>query len=133
MPAAQSEEAAQAEEEAVRLDKWLWHAWACRTRTAASKLAGSGQVRVNGQVTEKAHQKIRQGDVLTFPQGDHIRIWRVLAVAERRGSATLAQALYEDLKPPTQENRITPAQPRHAPRPHARDRRRLRTLIGKQE
>ncbi|MEQ8652952.1 MAG: RNA-binding S4 domain-containing protein [Kiloniellales bacterium] len=117
---------------AMRLDKWLWHARACRTRTAASKLAGSGQVRVNGQVTDKAHLKVRQGDVLTFPQGDHIRIWRIVDLAERRGSAPIAQQLYEDLKPPTADNRITPAQPPRSPRPDARDRRRLRALSGKQ-
>ncbi len=115
----------------LRLDKWLWHARACRTRTLASKLAGSGQVRVNGQVTDKAHLKVRAGDVLTFPQGDHIRVWRILELAERRGSAPDAQRLYEDLNPPTRENRITPAQPRKTPRPEARDRRRLRQLSGK--
>ncbi len=116
---------------AMRLDKWLWHARACRTRTLASKLAGSGQVRLNGQVTDKAHQKVREGDVLTFPQGDHIRVWRILGLAERRGGAPQAQQLYEDLKPPTAENRITPAQPHKAPRPSVRDRRLLRRLSGK--
>jgi len=116
---------------AMRLDKWLWHARACRTRTAASKLAGSGQVRVNGSTTDKAHQKVRPGDVLTFPQGDHIRVWRVLDLAERRGAAPVAQTLYEDLKPPSRENRLPP--PATAPRrPEARDRRRLRTFLGKE-
>ncbi len=117
----------------MRLDKWLWHARACRTRTTASKLAGSGQVRVNGQVTDKAHHKVREGDVLTFPQGDHIRVWRVLAMAERRGAAPEAQQLYEDLKPPTKENRITPAQPVRSPRPDPRARRLLRSLRGKRD
>ncbi len=115
----------------LRLDKWLWHARACRTRTSASKLAGSGQVRVNGQVTDKAHHKVREGDVLTFLQGDHIRVWRVLGFAERRGSAPQAQELYEDLKPPTPDNRIIHVQPRKAPKPDARTRRRLRQISGK--
>jgi ribosome-associated heat shock protein Hsp15 len=40
------------------------------------------------------------GDVLTFPQGGQIRVVRVLALAERRGPATEAQALYCDLDAP---------------------------------
>ncbi len=118
---------------AMRLDKWLWHARACRTRTTATKLAGSGQVRVNGEVTAKAHTKVKPGDVLTFPQGDHIRVWRILGLAERRGGAPQAQLLYEDLKPPTKENRLPPAAPKAAVRPDARQRRQLRRLAGKED
>lgn len=118
---------------AMRLDKWLWHARACRTRTAAGKLAGSGQVRLNGAATDKPHQKVRPGDVLTFPQGDHIRVWRVLGLAERRGSAEIAQALYEDLKPPTRENRLPPPAPAAGRRPDSRQRRQLRELAGKED
>ncbi|MEO1193969.1 MAG: RNA-binding S4 domain-containing protein [Pseudomonadota bacterium] len=117
----------------LRLDKWLWHARACRTRSAATKLAGSGQVRLNGAVTTKAHANLRPGDVLTFPQGDHIRVWRVAALAERRGSATVAQALYEDLKPPTAENRLPRPAPRGEGRPDSRQRRQRRALAGKED
>ena len=117
----------------LRLDKWLWHARACRTRSAAGRLAASGQVRLNGNAVGKAHQAVRPGDVLTFPQGDHIRIWKVLALAERRGAAAIAAGLYEDLKPPSPENRLqTGKKPAPAPappkRPTARQRRQLRAL-----
>ncbi|GAB5469905.1 MAG: hypothetical protein Kilf2KO_29350 [Rhodospirillales bacterium] len=117
----------------LRLDKWLWHARACRTRTAATKLAGSGQVRVNGSVTTKAHTAVRPGDVLTFPQGDHIRIWRIVELAARRGSASLAQAWYEDLKPPTSDNRLPRPAPSGGGRPDARQRRQRRALAGKED
>ncbi|MCX7286605.1 MAG: RNA-binding S4 domain-containing protein, partial [Rhodobacterales bacterium] len=39
------------------------------------------------------------GDVLTFPQGPHIRVIRVLALGLRRGPASEAQDLYLDLEP----------------------------------
>jgi len=113
---------------ACRLDKWLWFARACRTRSAASKLVDSGRVKVNGEATDKAHYKVRPGDVLAFPQGDHIRIWRVLSLAERREGAPLAQALYEDLKPPTAENQLPRSAPAAAKRPNARERRKIRSL-----
>jgi ribosome-associated heat shock protein Hsp15 len=117
----------------LRLDRWLWHARACRTRSAAARLAASGQVRLNGQPTAKAHQAVRPGDVLTFPQGHHIRVWKVLALAERRVGAADVAALYEDLKPPQPENRlprdtVALAAPAPPGRPDKQARRQLRAL-----
>lgn len=113
-----------------RLDKWLWFARACRTRAAATRLVAAGAVRVNGTPTAKAHQALRIGDVVTFPQGNHVRVWRVVALAARRQGPALAQGLYEDLKPPTPENRLPPVPAAPAPpgRPDSRARRQLRAL-----
>jgi ribosome-associated heat shock protein Hsp15 len=113
-----------------RLDLWLWHARACRSRTLASALAQSGQVRLNGAAVTKAHQKLRVGDVLTFPQGAHIRVWKVLALSERRLGAKEVSALYEDLKPPTPENRLEHAEP--SPRPPTRPDKRQRRALASQ-
>jgi len=38
--------------------------------------------------------------VLTFPQGRTVRIVRVVSLGSRRGPASEAQALYEDLAEP---------------------------------
>ena len=84
----------------LRLDKWLWFARFARTRTSAAKLITEARFRVNGQATEKAHHVVRCGDVLTFPLGPHIRVIKILALAERRGAAPEARLLYEDLDPP---------------------------------
>jgi len=117
---------------AERLDLWLWHARACRSRSLAAALAESGQLRVNGAPASKAHQKLRVGDVLTFPQGAHIRVWKVLALSERRLGAQHVSALYEDLKPPTAENRLERSEPNPRPqkRPDKRDRRALARKPG---
>jgi len=37
------------------------------------------------------------GDVLTFARGEGIRVIRIVALASRRGPATEALALYDDL------------------------------------
>jgi ribosome-associated heat shock protein Hsp15 len=42
---------------------------------------------------------VRAGDVLTFPQGSLIRVVRVLFLTERRGPASEACLLFEDLSP----------------------------------
>lgn len=84
----------------LRLDKWLWHARFCRTRSLAAKLCESGRIRIAGNHVVKAHQPVRAGDVLTFPLGHAIRVVRVVALGERRGPAPEAQTLYDDLTPP---------------------------------
>ncbi|WP_321394982.1 RNA-binding S4 domain-containing protein [Emcibacter sp.] len=83
-----------------RIDLWLWHARFFKTRSLATKMCRAGKVRLNGQVIRKASITVSLEDVLTFSQGDHIRVARILAFAERRGSAAVAQELYEDLSPP---------------------------------
>ena len=81
----------------IRLEKWLWQARFFKTRALATKLCASGRVRVNGAVVRKAHYAIRPGLVLTFPQARKIRVVRVLALGDRRGSAPEAGTLYEDV------------------------------------
>lgn len=83
----------------LRLDKWLWQARFCKSRALASKLCAAGKVRIGGSVIQKAHHLVRVGDVLTFPQGHAIRVVRIEALGVRRGPATEARALYEDLAP----------------------------------
>jgi ribosome-associated heat shock protein Hsp15 len=90
-------------ENSIRLDKWLWHARFFKSRTRASALCEAGRVRVGGRIVAKAHHTIRVGDVLTFPQGNRIRVVRVSAITPRRASAPEAAALYEDLAPKASE------------------------------
>jgi ribosome-associated heat shock protein Hsp15 len=84
----------------LRIDKWLWHARFFRSRGLAGDMAASGAVRVNGERISKAAHAVRPGDVLTFPQGRAIRVIRVVGLGARRGPATEARALYDDLDPP---------------------------------
>lgn len=81
----------------LRIDKWLWQARFFKTRGLATEMVAGGKVRLNGQRIDKPAREIGPGDVLTVPQGDRVRVVRVLGLPERRGPATEAQALYEDL------------------------------------
>jgi ribosome-associated heat shock protein Hsp15 len=83
-----------------RLDKWLWFARFVKTRTLAAELVTAGKVRVNRTKAEKPAQTVRSGDVLTISLGRHIRLVKVLGIAERRGPSAAAQALYEELTAP---------------------------------
>ena len=93
-----------------RLDKWLWHARFLKTRSECSRLVEGGLIRLNRQPTEKAHARLRAGDILTLPAGrpdgsyrggalggHDVRVIRVLALALRRGPAPEARLLYEEI------------------------------------
>ncbi|MFY0647918.1 RNA-binding S4 domain-containing protein [Sulfitobacter geojensis] len=86
--------------EKLRVDKWLWHARFFKTRTLAATQVKAGVVRINGTVTKKPASTVTTADVLTFAQGDHIRVIQIDALGIRRGPAPEAQALYTDLSPP---------------------------------
>lgn len=78
-----------------RLDKWLFHARFYRTRVLAQEAASRGKIRLNGTRVEKPSQMVRVGDVLTLGRGGQILAVRILELADRRGPAPSARALYE--------------------------------------
>ena len=110
----------------LRIDKWLWHARFFKTRSLAAKIVSGGKLRVNGQPISKPASSVAAGDVLTFPQGDAVRLIRVLAMGNRRGPAPEARLLYDDLEPP-QPKDPQPQVPRFEGkgRPTKKDRRAL--------
>ena len=118
----------------LRADKWLYQARFFKSRTLAAKVCDGG-LRISGNKVDKAHAKVRVGDVLTFPQGRHIRVVKVLALGTRRGPAPEARGLYEDLSPPEAQTPLPksakPAVPTRDPgsgRPTKRERRQLDRL-----
>lgn len=80
-----------------RIDRWLWHARFFKTRTLASEMVAKGKVRINGRRTIKPAATVRVDDVLTFAQAKRIRLIRVTGIGERRGPASEAGLLYDDL------------------------------------
>jgi ribosome-associated heat shock protein Hsp15 len=86
--------------EALRLDKWLWHARFARTREAAMELVAARRVRLNTQVVTKTHALVRPGDVITLTQPARVRVLKVVALGVRRGQAADARGLYEELGDP---------------------------------
>ena len=121
--------------EAVRIDKWLWAARFFKSRGAATEAVLGGHVHVGGARVKPA-KEIRPGDTVEVSRGGRRWTVAVRALAERRGSAEAAAALYEE----TPES--VAARERHAadrrlarplgadlgPRPTKQDRRRLEAL-----
>ena len=86
--------------EKQRLDKWLFFSRAVKSRTLAQKLIETGAVRVNSERTDRTDLKVGPGDVLTMTVHTRLRVWRIVDAGTRRGPASEAVALYEDLSPP---------------------------------
>lgn len=80
-----------------RLDLWLWCARVAKARGDCAALVEAGGVRLNRQPADKAHARLRVGDVLTIARHGRVRVWRVVALAGRRGPPAEARALYDDL------------------------------------
>jgi ribosome-associated heat shock protein Hsp15 len=79
----------------VRLDKWLWAARFFKTRGLSAEAIGKGHVSVNGQAA-KASREVRIGDTIQLRQEQVARTVIVRCASDQRGSATLAQLLFEE-------------------------------------
>lgn len=85
------------EADVLRLDAWLWHTRVAKSKSLCGALVEAGGFRLNRQPVTKAHARIRVGDVLTFAWNGEVRVWRVVALGERRGPPAEARALYEEI------------------------------------
>ena len=112
-----------------RLDKWLWCARLTKARSGAARAVTEGKVRINGERVLKPSRLLHEGDVVTAMASGRLFVVRVLAWTARRGPASVARTLYEDLTP-----RVARSPERQlaakGPRPTKRDRRRLDALCA---
>lgn len=115
-----------------RLDQWLWYARFFKSRSAATRFCSEGRLRVNTRIVAKAHHHVKEGDVLTFALGERVRVIRVVGLGIRRGPASEAQGLYEDLSPPALPRPVagSPSAPRErgSGRPTKAERRAIDRL-----
>ena len=96
---ARAEDLAPVASERQRLDKWLVYARFVKTRSVALDLVEKGRVRINGERIKRPDRQIARGDVLTMALPHATLVVRVDDFAERRGSASDAQALYVIVQP----------------------------------
>nr|WP_241865534.1 RNA-binding S4 domain-containing protein [Paracoccus salsus] len=81
----------------MRLDKWLFHARLFKSRGLAAERIEGGGIRLNGQPCRKAGRAVKPGDRLVVSAHGEVVSLRILALGDRRGPASEARALYEDL------------------------------------
>ena len=81
--------------DAIRLDKWLWAARFFKTRKLATDAINGGKVHVNGQRT-KPGKDIKVGAELKINKNGYTWDISVLVVTGQRRSAKNASLLYEE-------------------------------------
>jgi ribosome-associated heat shock protein Hsp15 len=86
--------------ERQRLDKWLWHARVVKARASAAALVEAGHVRVNGAREKSPGHGVKMGDVVTVGLDRSVRVLKVIGFSERRGDASAARTLFEELRDP---------------------------------
>jgi ribosome-associated heat shock protein Hsp15 len=81
--------------DAVRIDKWLWAARFFKTRGLAATAVAGGKVHLNGERVKSA-KVVHVGDVVDITRGAGRWTVTVTGLADKRGSAAVAQALYDE-------------------------------------
>ena len=79
----------------VRIDKWLWAARFYKTRGLAADAIDSGKIEVNGERSKRS-RLVQAGDRIRIRSGPYEHMVIVRGVSEKRGSAPIAQTLYEE-------------------------------------
>lgn len=79
----------------MRLDKWLWAARFYKTRSLATQAIEAGQVKLNSDRCKPA-KEVRIGDEILVRHGGLEWQVIVMGLSDRRGSASVAQKLYEE-------------------------------------
>ena len=121
----------------ARLDKWLWAARFFKTRVLAAEAIDGGKVDVNGDRAKRS-KLVQVGDHLRLRNGAIEWQLSVTGVAGRRGSAQVAQTLYEESVEGKTRRLALQEQLRSMPtafahgesRPGKQDRRAIRRLKG---
>ena len=121
--------------DAVRLDKWLWAARFFKTRALAAEAIDGGKVHLNGERVKRS-KTLKLGDEVRVRIGPYEHRIVVRSTSDRRGPATVAATLYDEL-PESRATREALMEQRRmeiavgaddAGRPSKRDRRQIEQL-----
>ena len=121
--------------DAVRLDKWLWAARFFKTRALAAEAIDGGKVHLNGERVKRS-KTLKLGDEVRVRLGPYEHRIVVRSTSDRRGPATVAATLYDEL-PESRATREALIEQRRmelavgaddAGRPSKRDRRQIEQL-----
>ena len=118
------------------MDKWLWAARFYKTRSVAAAAIEAGQARLAAERVKPA-QAIKPGDEIVLRRAGLVWNIRVVAIAEKRGSAADAAQLYSERPESIAARELEAARRKAASmttpttdgRPTKRDRRKLQAFL----
>jgi len=123
-----------AEQEKLRIDKYLWAIRLFKTRSLATEACKAGKVKLNGQ-NIKASAVVKPGDVYQVSKGIEKKIIEVVEPLYNRVEFKVAVTKYKDLTPEEETQAFKSAfhgsvltRDRGTGRPTKRDRREIDDL-----
>lgn len=112
----------------MRIDRWLCATRLYKSRSLSQQACTGGLVKVNGANVRPSHP-VRAGDEVRAESPRGLVVWQIKALAEKRLSAPLAAALYEDHTPPAPPpEEVFAPRARGAGRPTKAERRAIDRL-----
>ena len=87
-----------AEQEKLRIDKYLWAIRLFKTRTLATEACKAGRVKFNGQ-NVKASVVVKVGDVYQVSKGIEKKVIEVVDLLYTRVESKIAVTKYKDITP----------------------------------
>lgn len=125
-----------AEQEKLRIDKYLWAIRLFKTRTLATEACKAGRVKYNGQ-NLKASAIVKIGDVYQVSKGIEKKVIEVVELLYNRVEAKIAVTKYKDITPLEETygfksvfHAPTLKRDRGTGRPTKKDRREIDDLTG---
>ena len=94
-----------AEEEPIRIDKWLWAARLFKTRSIAADAIKGGKVKVDDNPV-KPSREVKEGDIIQVQVGQLHKVVEVKTVVKNRVSPKQVPEVYNDLTPKEEYERI---------------------------
>lgn len=91
--------------EKVRVDKWLWAVRIFKSRTLATAACKSNKVILN-ESTLKPSSSVQRGMTLQVKKEGYNMTYKIVDLLDKRVSAPLAEACYENLTPEEELNKF---------------------------
>ena len=105
----------------MRLDKWLWAARFFKTRTLAVEAIDGGRVSLNGERAKPA-KELKVGDAVSIRRPPFEFAVTVKALSDKRGSATVAAALFTETEESRARRAVLAAEMKSLPQPRFKGR-----------
>ncbi|MBB2149404.1 RNA-binding S4 domain-containing protein [Pedobacter gandavensis] len=125
-----------AEQEKLRIDKYLWAIRLFKTRSLATEACKAGRVKFNGN-NLKASAIVKPGDVYQVSKGIEKKVIEVVELLYNRVEAKIAVTKYKDITPVEETHGYKSMfhapvliRDRGAGRPTKKDRREIDDLTG---
>ncbi len=92
-------------EEGVRIDKWLWAARICKTRSQAASECRKGKILIDN-LPVKPSRLVREGEIIIVRRMPVIYTYRIKKMLAKRVSAKLVPDFVEDLTPEEEKQKL---------------------------